>query len=52
MTFQLRCPCGEVLVADSEDGIVERAEEHLAAEHPELAGEYTRDQILFMTTSS
>jgi hypothetical protein len=46
--LRLRCPCGEVIVADDEDDLVAKANEHLAAEHPDLAGAYTRDQILFM----
>lgn len=44
--IRLRCPCGEVLVADSEDALVEYANAHLEKEHPHLAGEYTREQIL------
>jgi hypothetical protein len=50
-TLRLDCPCGELILADSEDEIVEKANAHLEAEHPELAGEYTRDQILFMATA-
>jgi hypothetical protein len=44
---RLRCPCGELLEAETEDELVEKANEHLAAVHPELGG-YTRDEILFM----
>jgi predicted small metal-binding protein len=47
--IRLRCPCGEVLVADDEDEIVAKANAHLEAEHPTMAGEYSREQILFMT---
>lgn len=46
--IRLTCPCGETIVADSEDELVEKANAHLAAEHPNLAGTYTREQILFM----
>jgi hypothetical protein len=46
--IQLRCPCGEMLEADDEDGIVAKANEHLEKEHPDLAGEYSREQILSM----
>jgi predicted small metal-binding protein len=49
-SLRLVCPCGEVLLADSEDELVEKAQQHLEAEHPNLAGEYSRDQILFMAT--
>jgi len=46
--IRLHCPCGELIVADSEDELVEKANAHLAKEHPKLAGTYTRDQILVM----
>lgn len=46
--IRLTCPCGEMIVADSEDELVQLANEHLEREHPQMAGEYTRDQILFM----
>ncbi len=46
--LRLRCPCGELLEADDEDDLVAKANAHLAAEHPDLAGAYTRDDILFM----
>ena len=47
--IRLQCPCGELIVAEDEDELVEKANVHLAAEHPKLAGTYTRDQILVMT---
>jgi hypothetical protein len=45
---RLQCPCGELLVAEDEDALVVKAEEHLAQEHPDLADVYTRENILFM----
>jgi predicted small metal-binding protein len=47
--IRLQCPCGELLVADSEDELVDLANAHLEKEHPEMAGSYTRDQILVMS---
>jgi predicted small metal-binding protein len=44
--IRLHCPCGEMIVADSEDELVEKANDHLNREHPDLAGTYTREQIL------
>lgn len=44
--IRLICPCGEMIVGDDEDDLVQKANEHLAQEHPKLAGEYTREQIL------
>jgi hypothetical protein len=37
-----------MIVAESEDELVEKANAHLEKEHPNLAGTYTRDQILVM----
>jgi hypothetical protein len=48
MKTNLQCPCGELITAGDEDELVEKAEAHLAAKHPDLVGEYTREQILFM----
>jgi predicted small metal-binding protein len=48
MSIRLECPCGELILAESEDELVDNANAHLETEHPDLTGEYTRDQILFM----
>jgi hypothetical protein len=45
---RLRCPCGELIEAETEDELVEKANEHLREQHPNIAGGYTRDEILFM----
>jgi hypothetical protein len=44
---RLRCPCGELIEAATEDELVQKANEHLANAHPGH-GSYTRDEILFM----
>ena len=44
----LNCPCGEQLSAADDDEIVEAAQRHLRAAHPDRADEYDREQILFM----
>jgi hypothetical protein len=48
MKTTLQCPCGEVIQGEDEDQLVERVNQHLTDKHPDLAGHYTRDQILFM----
>ena len=45
-TRRLRCPCGEMLNADGDAALIERARAHLAALHP--GREYTDDEILFL----
>ena len=44
--LSLRCPCGELIVGDDEDELVAKAETHLEQEHPDLAGVYSREDIL------
>lgn len=44
--MRMRCPCGELIVADDEDALVAAAEKHLEEEHPDLVGVYGREHIL------
>ena len=46
---RLTCPCGTMLSGDTEDELVDVAFAHLRAEHPDLAEEYEREHILFMS---
>lgn len=48
MKTRLTCPCGTTLTGTDEDDLVEKAQAHLASEHP--GREYDRDMILFMAT--
>ncbi|CAM5729875.1 hypothetical protein MAUB1S_02311 [Mycolicibacterium aubagnense] len=42
----LNCPCGEAISGKDEDDLVEKAQTHLAEQHP--GREYDREMILFM----
>ena len=42
----LNCPCGEAISGSDEDDLVEKAQTHLAEQHP--GREYDREMILFM----
>jgi hypothetical protein len=44
----LHCPCGENVEGETDDALVENVEAHISAEHPELVGKYTREQIVGM----
>jgi hypothetical protein len=44
----VHCPCGVDVEAENEDELVEAVEAHMASDHPEMAGRYSRDQILSM----
>jgi len=46
MKTRLSCPCGETIVGENEDDLVEKVQEHLHAEHP--GRDYGREEILFM----
>jgi hypothetical protein len=48
MKTRLQCPCGELLEGKDEDDLVEQALQHLRDKHRDLAGEYTREHILFI----
>jgi hypothetical protein len=44
------CPCGELIGAPDEQGLVVRVNRHLVAVHPEIAGRYTPEDILLMAS--
>jgi hypothetical protein len=44
----VHCPCGKTVEAETEDAIVEKVEAHVAADHPEMVGKYSREDILSM----
>jgi hypothetical protein len=42
------CPCGEHVEGEDDDQLVENVEAHIASEHPDMVGKYSREQILEM----
>jgi len=44
----VHCPCGQDVQAETEDELVEGVEAHIAADHPDLVGKYSREQIVEM----
>ena len=42
------CPCGEVVEAETDDDLVVKTEQHIQDKHPEMVGQYSREQILSM----
>jgi hypothetical protein len=42
------CPCGKTVEGDTDDAVVENVEAHISADHPDLVGKYSREQILEM----
>jgi len=45
------CQCGAHVQAESDDELVAKVEEHVQERHPELVGEWSREQILDMAHS-
>lgn len=44
----VHCPCGKDVEGADDDELVRNVEEHVAADHPDLVGKYSREQILGM----
>ena len=48
MTLVMTCECGEVARAETEDELVAAVERHVAEQHPDLVGTFSRGDILAM----
>lgn len=44
----VNCPCGTVVEGETDDQLVTNVEAHIASDHPEMVGQYSREQILGM----
>ncbi len=44
----VHCPCGKDVQGETDDELVGSVEEHISADHPDLVGKYSREQILEM----
>ena len=44
----VNCPCGKDVEGETDDALVENVEAHISADHPDLVGKYSREQILEM----
>lgn len=42
----VHCPCGEVIEAETDDELVDKTQQHVRDDHPELVDEYTKEKIL------
>jgi Protein of unknown function (DUF1059) len=42
----MTCPCGEKITGETDEEFVSNVNEHLSSAHPEMAGQYTAEQIL------
>ena len=46
MARQIVCECGYIVRGDTEDEVVDLTLEHLRSDHPQLAAQITRDEIV------
>lgn len=46
MSKQIKCECGYVARAESEDEVVELIREHMRTDHPELLEKVTHEDLL------
>jgi predicted small metal-binding protein len=42
------CECGQVIRAESESEVLDKAEQHVHESHPDLVGTMTREDLLAM----
>lgn len=43
---RINCVCGKVVEAEDDDSLWKEAQAHLVADHPDLAGKVSREDIL------
>ena len=46
MAKLINCQCGRTIRAETDDGVIRQAEEHMRESHPDLVDTITREQIL------
>ncbi len=46
MAMFIKCECGFVARADTEDAVIERIRDHMREDHPELLDKVTREDLL------
>jgi hypothetical protein len=44
----VHCPCGKDVEGETDDQLVTNVQEHITAEHPDMVGKYSKEQILEM----
>jgi hypothetical protein len=47
----VHCPCGQDVEGETDDQLVQNVEAHIDEKHPDMAGKYSREQIIEMAHS-
>ena len=48
MAKLINCECGQVIHGENDEELLDRAEEHVNRDHPELVGKISRTDLLAM----
>jgi Protein of unknown function (DUF1059) len=48
MAWMIKCECGEVARAETDEDLIAAVENHVREQHPEMVGRLSREQILGM----
>lgn len=46
MAKLINCQCGRTIRGDTEDEVIQQAEQHIKESHPDLMGSVTREQLI------
>jgi Protein of unknown function (DUF1059) len=44
----VHCPCGTDIAGETDDELVANVEAHVASDHPDMVGKYSKEQIVGM----
>ena len=48
MAYVINCDCGYVARGETQDELVQAAEQHIQTDHPDMVGKMTRGELLAM----
>jgi predicted small metal-binding protein len=48
MAWMMKCECGEVARAETDEELIAAVERHVKEQHPEMVGRLSREEILGM----
>jgi predicted small metal-binding protein len=46
MAYQINCECGYVAKGETEDELIQDAEQHIQSTHPDMVGQVSREELL------
>jgi predicted small metal-binding protein len=46
MAYQINCECGYVARGETEEELIQNAEQHIQNDHPDMVGQVSREDLL------